>query len=203
MRRIFAISPENEFADEINVVPKLVESGLEAYHLRRPQESSRDVADFLGRMPSPAREKVVLHQHHELAERFEIGGLHWKDNGDSADAYSDPMENRHRVRTRSRSLHSLKNWAKAIDGWDYVFLSPVFPSISKAGYEVEWNLPELTHALDQATEKGVTVAALGGICKERIEDAFQLGFSGVVLHGTLWEDQEIEPIVRKWRSIFS
>ena len=68
MRRIFAISPENEFADEINVVPKLVESGLEAYHLRRPQESSRDVADFLGRMPSSKNEEPIASFAEELGK---------------------------------------------------------------------------------------------------------------------------------------
>ena len=86
--------------------------------------------------------------------------------------------------TLSSSFHSMENLRQADGIFDYVFLSPVFDSISKPGYvsscvlQVEYKL------------KTTKVIALGGIQANNISEAKKLGFDGVAALGAIWQDPE-------------
>lgn len=67
--------------------------------------------------------------------------------------------------------------------FEYVFLSPVFDSISKIGYRSTFNEDSLKQAVHASACK---VIALGGIDEGKIEKAAQLGFDGVALLGAIW-----------------
>jgi thiamine-phosphate pyrophosphorylase len=70
---------------------------------------------------------------------------------------------------------------------DYLFLSPIFDSISKQNYMSRF--PE--SLLYELKEKGVIhekVIALGGVNKENISKVEDYGFGGAAVLGGLWED---------------
>lgn len=88
--------------------------------------------------------------------------------------------------TVSRSCHLLEEVRLAKD-FDYVFLSPIFNSISKQGYGSGFTAEEL----QQAAAQGIItprVIALGGMDANTIPQAAKLGFGGVAVLGALWED---------------
>ena len=67
---------------------------------------------------------------------------------------------------------------------DYVFLSPVFDSISKKGYRAGFDDPEILKAfLANSQQK---IIALGGINQERIQTCNELGFDGYAMLGHIW-----------------
>ncbi len=78
----------------------------------------------------------------------------------------------------SRSLHSVEEIAGVKE--DYVFLSPVFPSISKPGYGGSLNLEELKVVVNRK------VIALGGITEERLPIVERIGFGGAAMLGAVW-----------------
>lgn len=98
-----------------------------------------------------------------------------------------------KVLSVSRSCHSFEEVEAALDGGcDYVFLSPVFDSISKPGYGSAFT-PE---QLQWARARGIInrrVVALGGIDAENIPVAALCGFGGVAVLGALWGDDSGNP----------
>ena len=63
---------------------------------------------------------------------------------------------------------------------DYVFLSPVFDSISKQGYRAAFSMETLEQARGIIDEK---VFALGGVTLDKITILEQLHFGGIAVYG--------------------
>jgi len=142
--RLVVISPESCDEREIEVLGSLMALGLERYHVRKPHWSASELASWLGHLQDGWRPRIVLHQHHELVERFGLGGRHWRDVGNESDegVWVSPriglMDSVDAALQRgaftSRSCHELATLRAALGRFDSVFLSPVFPSLSKPGY---------------------------------------------------------------------
>ena len=83
-------------------------------------------------------------------------------------------------------------------GAEYAFLSPIFDSISKAGYKSKFDLHELKNSpLLARRGVGGEVFALGGIDEHKIDICRQLGFAGVAVLGTIWNNKNpIEKFLR-------
>ena len=82
------------------------------------------------------------------------------------------------------SRHSFKE-LENITEYDYVFLSPIFDSISKVGYTHAFTSEDLLNAKSTGLINK-KVIALGGINAENIPIAHQYGFGGVAVIGALW-----------------
>lgn len=181
--KLLLISPEEARADETQVVRELFLRGLERYHLRKPSWAIDRVRTWLEALPPTARRKVILHQHHELASEFELGGVHFPDRADRSDA-SLP------VGIVSKACHDLSRLDRDVQEFDSVLLSPVFPSISKPGYGGENVLDQalLRTKLTETDRLGrrADVFALGGINFSNTRICAELGFDGVAVLGALW-----------------
>jgi thiamine-phosphate pyrophosphorylase len=83
----------------------------------------------------------------------------------------------------SASYHNLKAVEKLRDVYDYVFLSPVFESISKTQRK------PLRHARIQDSLRitKARVVALGGVDESKILACRDMGFYGVALLGSVWK----------------
>lgn len=80
------------------------------------------------------------------------------------------------------SLDELKNYKEK---YDYAFLSPIFDSISKKGYQSKFNnASDLRNAVSEKN-----IIALGGIDEDKIEVCRELDFSGIALCGAIWENE--------------
>ena len=95
-------------------------------------------------------------------------------------------------------FHSLKEVEDCKEKYDYAFLSPIFDSISKAGYKSKFDLQELKNYLLLQRKKRGKVIALGGIDEHTITETFDLGFDGVAVLGAIW--MSVDP-VKKFNSL--
>lgn len=105
-------------------------------------------------------------------------------------------EFRDRIVLHNHALHSCHTFEEVCankEKSDYVFLSPIFNSISKQGYKAAFTEQELR----QAHADGIIddkVVALGGITPVNTLKALALGFGGVAVLGDVW--QNADPIAR-------
>ncbi|MDH4473092.1 MAG: thiamine phosphate synthase [Fluviicola sp.] len=152
----------------------LEEPGLRI-HLRKPDSTVNEFEQLLQNIDSTYHSRVVIHQHHQLAEVYDLGGIHVTE----MDRLREPMG----INAISTSFHELQTALKEGDQYRYFFCSPVFPSISKAGYSTSenWNIAEET-----ADFRGKAVA-LGGIDQTRLTEVRNRGFQHIAVLGTVWQ----------------
>ena len=176
--KIIVISSPNFKSSEARTVTRLLESGLEKFHLRKPDHSTDRIAHLLDEIPKEFHCKIIMHRAFELMKDYDLGGYH----------HSSSEKLRKTPTLRSRSLHKASELEVETDILDYVFLGPVFPSISKSGHKPKMSLPLLRNALSKLDSKAKRplVYALGGIRKNKLSTIIEAGFDGVSLLGSVW-----------------
>jgi thiamine-phosphate pyrophosphorylase len=173
---IIGITNPHSLKNEAETIIALLEEGIDYIHIRKPQMEESRVLDLVKQIPQCFHSRMAIHYHHHLAQTTDIGGLH--------ESNHHPVTNRENKRI-SKSCHSIKEAASCKD-YNYLFLSPIFDSISKEGYHSNIDRQELTRFLRHPHSTGERVIALGGISVSTIPEAHQMGFSGIALLGALW-----------------
>ena len=163
-------------ANEISIIHSLFAEGLRLLHIRKPVFSALEMKVFLSEIECEYSNRLVLHNHHDLADEFGINRLHYSEK-DRADSY--PFSKK----TCSTATHSIEDFNALHSIFDYAFLSPVFSSISKQGYTSKLDFPT---AIEKRTNHKTKLIALGGIQFENINQALAFGFDDIALLGTIW-----------------
>ena len=199
--RFIVITPEVFLAGESDAVNLLFENGLETLHLRKPGASLDETKNFIMCIDKVYHQKIVLHDNYRLVEEFHLKGIHLNRRNEDITAYVSAMREKHY--SISRSCHSFDDVVASRD-CDYVFLSPIFDSVSKAGY----NQGFTSEQLDDARCSGIInqkVMALGGMTPENIPLVRQYGFGGVVVLGALWSNftgnGEADELLRRFNEL--
>ncbi|NDV84036.1 thiamine phosphate synthase [Bacteroides sp. 51] len=177
---LIVITLEKILEDEALAINRLFSEGLETLHLRKPHSSLEDLRLLLMDIDVAHHQRIVLHDHFRLAEEFNLKGVHLNRR--------NPTPPAKRGLSMSKSCHT---WSELEDSeaYNYVFLSPIFNSISKAGYARAFTEEELIKARNNGTIHR-KVYALGGISLKEIKQAATFGFGGVAVLGSLWQRYE-------------
>lgn len=176
--RLIVITTPQLFDGEASAITALLEAGLDTLHLRKPQASAAELDGLLRQIPSMYYGRIVTHDHFPLAERFGLKGVHLNSRHPVAPAgYRGSI---------SCSCHSIEELVRRKATCHYLFLSPIFDSISKTGYASAYS----PKALEEARDRGIIdekVVALGGISSERLSQVQKWGFGGAALLGDIWQ----------------
>lgn len=167
------------FDGETDLVNNLFREGMERLHLRKPGASEEELTAWLQNIDNQYYGRIVLHDCFPLAEIFALGGVHLNSRNPKAPQGILSM-------TVSRSCHSIREVIQHKSECDYLFLSPIYDSISKEGYGAAFSCIELK----RAAEEGIIdsqVFALGGVSLEHIPEIRSLGFGGAAVLGALWQ----------------
>ncbi|OXB03076.1 thiamine phosphate synthase [Flavobacterium oncorhynchi] len=178
--------------DEIDILHSLFEEGMSLLHIRKPDYSECEMAQFIQQIKLEYRTKLVLHNHHQLADdlgiiRFHFSEKERKNQRHLFSKFSDSDKDKNEF--ISTSTHSIDDFNSLENGFDYAFLSPVFKSISKENYESKIDLFE---ALKSRTNYKTKIIALGGIHSENIRKTLENGFDNIALLGAVWSN--INPV---------
>lgn len=170
MRRIAITVPEF-FEGEASAITTLLRGGdYWRVHVRKPNATDAQVEKLLKEIPHEFYPRLTMHYYFEIAVKYSLGGLHLSSrNSELPDAWSGLV---------SRSFHSIEEIGKC--DYDYAFLSPIYPSISKPGYKGEFDFNQLRRAVD------AKIFALGGVTHEKIAELKEIGFGGVAMLGNVW-----------------
>lgn len=180
--RLIAITSPRFLPDEgERIAVLLAEGNFWRVHVRKPEASADDLRRLLSTIPAWCYPRLVLHDHHELCGEYCVGGLHLNRRNPDAPKFA-----RSSGLSLSYSCHSLSEVELRKSKMNYVFLSPIFDSISKRGYRSKFSLSEL----QKAAAEGIIdskVVALGGITKDNLPLLQSLHFGGAAMLGAIWE----------------
>ena len=191
MKWIVVTQPQ-PFEQEAEYIARLLGLGVDYIHLRKPDMAEGEFEYLLKRIPEYLHPRLTLHDHFSLAEKYHVGGLHLN----SRQRFL-PDSFRGRV---SCSCHSFSEVAQWKNRMDYLFLSPIFDSISKGGNSSAFTANILQEASAQSLIDQ-KVIALGGVKLENIPYLRSLGFGGVAQLGDIWLRIDDEEYLRKTRQV--
>lgn len=206
--KLIAITCDAAFDGEAEAFGALFEAGLELLHFRKPRADEAETRRVLRQIDGRFRDRVVLHDRFELAPEFGLRGIHL--NGRNPDrppflarAAAAPDAKNMKVFSVSRSCHSIEELEAAFGGgYDYMFLSPVFDSISKQGYGRAFTERQLSCARTKGVING-RVVALGGIDVATIPVVAGYGFGGAAVLGALWggDPGNVGAVVKRFENL--
>lgn len=168
------------FPSEAEQIESLLLSGrADVIHIRKPGASESEVKQLICALPKELYSRLVLHDHHQLALRYGLRGIHLNSrNPERLQGFDG---------TVSVSCHSIAELAeRKREKFDYLSLSPIFDSISKVGYMAAFTSEELA----DARSKGIIdsrVMALGGVTFNRVKEVLEMGFGGAMILGDAWK----------------
>lgn len=158
------------------IIRHLLANGFDIVHLRKPDANIDYCRELLGRLTPSELACIVVHDYYALYEEYALRGVHLNHNISSYPP--------HYRGTRTRSCHSFDEVVKYKEECDFLFLSPIFDSISKRGYLSKFSHNELLNA----SIRGIIddkVVALGGVTPDKISYLKSLHFGGAAMLGAL------------------
>lgn len=167
------------FDGEAEQIVQLLHSSVDLIHIRKTESKAEEVEKLIMSIPSEYYPRLVLHDHHDLAMKYHLHGVHL--NG------RNPQPPQGWEGSVSKSCHSLEEVKEWKEKCDYVSLSPIFDSISKQGYHAAFSPTEI----EEASRQGIIdkkVLALGGVTFNKIDDVLRMGFGGGMILGDAWKN---------------
>ena len=166
--------------EALRISNMLAQGHADRIHLRKPDSTSDDCRRLLDTIGPQWFTHIVIHDHFELCAEYGLRGVHLNRRNPS------PPAGHHG--TLSCSCHSLEEVVERKPMMDYVFLSPIYDSISKQGYRSKFT----DEMLRKAAAEGIIdkkVVALGGVTFECIPHLEEYGFGGAALLGDAWKQE--------------
>lgn len=205
--KIIVVSNFCDLPHEHDVLNLLFCEGLQHYHLRKVNYTENQMRNYLDRIPHYFHPRIVLHSHYSLVDEYGLKGAHFTKMFTYQD-YLQTLSVPHGPPTQfehlSFSAHSIPEIKEMNSLFHYIFLSPVFDSISNQGYHSKFKVSDLRAFLHQEAQR-TEIIALGGITDRNIPKIAELGFEGFALLGHIWtifeSDQDIAAAVRRFRTI--
>ncbi|MGL4518758.1 MAG: thiamine phosphate synthase [Phocaeicola sp.] len=189
--KLILITTPYYFVQEDKILTALFEEGLEALHLRKPNSSPILAERLLTLIPERFHNRIVVHENFHLHHERFLKGVHLNRRHPEL-----PSNHRGHIST---SCHSFEEVIAKKSSCNYLFLSPIFDSISKEDYQSPYTPEEIL----MAKKKGVIdkkVIALGGVDESNLQKIKEYGFGGAAILGTLWN--KFDPHTdRSYRSI--
>lgn len=181
--KIIAITSPKAVENEAKHIQALLQQGFYTVHVRKEAQyfsHSTEVVRYLcgvfEQLSDSERERIIIHNEASLYHEFGLKGIHCNQ---LITQYPTDYKG-----FRTRSCHSLAEVEQCKAQFDYVFLSPIFNSISKKGYNSHFSaLP-----LWQAYKAGIIdqkVMALGGVTWQKLPLLQQFGFGGAAMMGAI------------------
>lgn len=198
--QLIIITTDTFFLHEAIAINTLFKEGLQTLHVRKPQSTKSELEELINQIDSTYYDKIVLHEHFELVRKYNLKGYHLNRRNPALPKIIDRKSS-----TVSRSCHSF-NELQEFAVYDYLFLSPIFDSVSKKGYRQAYLKEDLLYAKEKQWINN-NVYALGGITPYTLPLISNYSFGGAVVLGYLWnnykEDKDLQSLLFRYKNLLS
>ncbi|OHX66949.1 thiamine phosphate synthase [Flammeovirga pacifica] len=181
---LVGITKPTFFSNEAEQICFWLSHGIDVMHLRKPNASIDEIEDLIKVIPTKYFPQITLHQYHELVEKYNLGGIHLREAERIKISEEQLIIWKNKGKRLSSSVHQVEKIVLVNELFDYLFLSPVFDSISKEGYTSNKAILETMKTNSFSRH----LIALGGISPLTIPNLKDTSFKGAALLGYLWEE---------------
>ncbi|MDM1345509.1 thiamine phosphate synthase [Myroides marinus] len=193
------ITSPTPMVNEASLINKMFEKGLSLLHVRKPNMDINELRLWVKNIDNCYHQSLVIHIPNIVINNKEwffeqyialINNLNSTYTHLSTDNCSFVNNYKYKLPKLSTSVHCITEVNKLSTTIERVFISPIYPSISKKGYSSSINW---TEEIRLRTNFNTTLVALGGITPYRIKELKTMGFDDYALLGTIWEaDQPLK-----------
>jgi thiamine-phosphate pyrophosphorylase len=186
--QLIVITPETNIDDEAKLVNSLFENGLERLHVRKMLATTEEIRNYILEIDPMYHGRIVLNGSFELVNEFSLGGIHLS----SFARNNGPLWEEIKMVPSSFMSTSFHSWEEVENNrfqYRYVFISPVFDSISKEGHTGSIDIASgivIKQNLAARNNYYPKIIALGGIGVEQIPLVHKYGFDGAAMLGAIW-----------------
>ncbi|MDR0229279.1 MAG: thiamine phosphate synthase [Flavobacteriaceae bacterium] len=179
--------------NEASLINQMFDKGLPLLHVRKPKMNTEHLITWINKIDTNYHSQIVIHINNivinnNLRDYKELLTVINNFNNQfihlSTDNYLYLLQYNSKLPKLSTSVHCITELNNLSTNYNRVFISPIFPSISKKGYSSNKNWKE---EMTLRTNHTITTVALGGITPERIPTIKQMGFDDYALLGAIWE----------------
>lgn len=183
-KMIIVLTSERALPNEAEQINQLFKEGLEILHLRKPTFTIDGYRSLLDQIDTKYHNRIMTHQFPELTQEYDLRGIHLQEQAriDLEDALEVTIQvYKNKGFSVTSSFHSKEDIKACKAAFEYVLLSPVFGSISKAGYEGKgFDVTDMDH----------NIIGMGGINENTLQKTYDLGFKGVGILGGVWNSED-------------
>ena len=190
--KLIVISSPASIPNETELITSLFKAGLQIFHLRKPGMSKVKMKKIISSFPKKYHSRIVIHSNHGLINEFKLKGIHFTEKEREKRKMNSMRSKRKKGITYSTSWH-LDNNSLIIDGYDHIFFSPVFDSISKSGYKSDFEISDFKRFFtwyNSGKEKQEKIIALGGVSEKNVLKLKSAGFHGAAVLGAIWMSKD-------------
>ena len=188
--QLIVISSSQKVENETAIVTELFENGLKAFHLRKPNFSTKDLKNYIKSIPSQYHNRIIIHSHHKIARTFDLKGIHLtkthKNKKFKTWLTLQLIKAKNPNILITTSYDKLASILDDEEKFSYVFLSPIFDSLTSK-YQSGFSEGGLKGALKKTSHR---VIARGGIEISNIEKVNEIGFAGMALYSAIWKKND-------------
>lgn len=186
----FIVITQPQFIDnEAQLIELMLLNGVDLVQIRKPHASDNEVDELLCQINPEYHSRLILNGNFNLLKRYEkIKMIH---HSSRSCAMPEDFNGIVGISTHSPEEIILKK-----QNYDYLFLSPIYDSISKNGYSSNFSYDEL----NRLKEKGIIdnkVYALGGVTPDKIDALKNFGFGGFAVLGYIWNSSNSDELVKR------
>ncbi|KAL4514653.1 hypothetical protein Ndes2437B_g01030 [Nannochloris sp. 'desiccata'] len=167
---IVLITPPVTLPSEHLFLNAMLNLGLPKVHLRKPGQSLEAHDAYIQHISPEYRNRITLHDFHELSQKFCLGGVYYRERQIPGDLITAPSP----TQTVSLGFHNPEDLLVDRGDVGYCFLSPIYESISKTGYGPGAKIAN-REVLSQFEQRPLFFSELA-----------EMGFAGAALLGSIW-----------------
>lgn len=191
--KLIVVSSAYDLENEISLIELMFRKGMQKFHLRKPNYTTKDYETFLERLHPKFRKHIIMHSRHNMVLNYGLKGINIGRNHKRTRLKTFfkilKMKLLYKNLVVTSEFDSMGQFLGSKYPYDYVMLSPVYDSVSKKGKRSKFNHRKLKKVL-RNNESKYEVYAGGGITIDRIEKCNELGFDGVAVMGGIWESDD-------------
>ena len=174
---------------DLDVLNNLFVAGLDLVYLRADSVAEVNWKSLIAKLNPAFKNRIIIPASASefVPESALIG--HWKE----AERKELLPEMLRADKVYSTSVHHLPDILDLPACFRYVFYSPVFPSISKPGYQPQIDLVTLQQNLKTLRNKKTDlpyIIALGGMQADNVKQVKNFGFDAAAFMGALWQSAD-------------